>query len=84
MVWKIHESNGVLGYKQSKGDHTLFFKHSHGRELIVLLVYVDNIIRQLLKKKLSAVFEMKDIGNSIISWEMKWPIQNMAFSFIKQ
>jgi hypothetical protein len=33
-----------LGYKQSQGDHTLFFKHSQGGKLTVLLVYVDDII----------------------------------------
>ena len=58
-----------LGYKQSQGDHTLFFKHSQGGKLTVLLVYGDIIItendlieRQLLKKKLSAEFEIKDLG----------------------
>lgn len=58
-----------LGYKQSQGDHTLFFKHLQRGKLIVLLVYVDDIIvtgndlveRQLLKEKLFAEFEMKDI-----------------------
>ena len=33
-----------MGYKQSQGDHTLFIKHSDSREVITLLVYVDNII----------------------------------------
>lgn len=59
-----------LGYKQSQGDHTLFFKHSQGGKLTVLLVYVDDIIvtgddlieRHFLKEKLSAEFEMKDLG----------------------
>lgn len=57
-----------LGYKQSQIYHTLFFKDSQGEKLIVLIVYVDDIIvigdglteRQLLKKKLSAEFEIKD------------------------
>ena len=59
-----------LGYKQSQGDHTLFFKHSKDGKLTILLVYVDDIIitgddlaeRQLLKEQLSTVFEMKDLG----------------------
>ena len=33
-----------MGYKQSRGDHTLFIKHSSQGMVIVLLVYVDNII----------------------------------------
>ena len=33
-----------LGYKQSQGDHTLFFKHSVSGEVTILIVYVDNII----------------------------------------
>ena len=33
-----------IGYKQSQGDHTLFIKHSDSREVVTLLVYVDNII----------------------------------------
>lgn len=58
-----------LGYKQIQIYHTLFFKHSQGKKLIVLIVYVDDIIvigdglteRQLLKEKLSAYFEIKDL-----------------------
>ena len=32
-----------LDYKQSQGDHTHFFKHAAVREVMILLVYVDNI-----------------------------------------
>ena len=31
-------------YKQRKGDHTLFIKHSTARGVTALLVYVDDII----------------------------------------
>lgn len=59
-----------LGYKQSYGDHTLFFKHSQQGKLVVLLVYADDIVisgddladKQLLKVKLAAEFEIKDLG----------------------
>ena len=32
------------GFKQSQGDHTLFFKHSSSGGVTVLLVYIDDII----------------------------------------
>jgi len=56
-----------LSYKQRQGDHTLFFKHSQGGKLNVVIFYVDDIIlieddfteRQLFKEKLSVKFEMK-------------------------
>lgn len=49
-----------LGYMQSQGDHSLFFKPSHKGKRTILLVYVDDIIisgndmneKQLLKEKL--------------------------------
>ena len=33
-----------MGYSQSKGDHTLFIKHSIKEKVIALLVYFDDII----------------------------------------
>ena len=33
-----------MGYRQSQGDHTLFFHHSATGGVIVLLVYVDDIV----------------------------------------
>ncbi|CAN1170240.1 Retrovirus-related Pol polyprotein from transposon TNT 1-94 [Linum perenne] len=60
-----------FGFYQSQADHTLFFKHlPHGR-IIVLIVYVDDIIItgndpkeiKLIKQKLGAQFEIKDLGN---------------------
>ena len=59
-----------LGYKQSQGDHTLFFKHSVSGEVTILLVYVDDIIvtgddkreQQKLSECLAAEFEIKILG----------------------
>lgn len=58
-----------LRYRESQGDHTLFLKHSLVGKLTVLLVYVDNFFifgddlveKQLLKEKLVAEFEIKDL-----------------------
>ena len=33
-----------MGYNQSRGDHTLFIKHSREDKVTALLVYVDDII----------------------------------------
>ena len=59
-----------LGYRQSQSDHTMFIKHSLNGKLILLLVYVDDMIitgddeikKQTLKERLTAQFEMKDLG----------------------
>ena len=56
-----------MGYQQSNADHTLFFKHFHGK----VVVYVDDIViignneeeMLCLKKALSRSFEVKDLGN---------------------
>jgi hypothetical protein len=58
-----------MGYKQCNGDHTVFYRHSR-RQIVVLVVYVDDIILtgddeeeiKPLKKKLSKEFEVKDLG----------------------
>lgn len=34
----------TIGYKQSQGDHTLFFKHTTSKGVTALLVYVDDTI----------------------------------------
>ncbi|KAJ9547057.1 hypothetical protein OSB04_019600 [Centaurea solstitialis] len=58
------------GYKQSRGDHTLFIKHSASGEVTILIVYVDDIIvtgndkaeKEALKQRLAKEFEIKDLG----------------------
>jgi len=59
-----------MGYNQSRGDHTLFFKHSDKKKVTALLVYVDDIIvtgndadeQKILKDKLAKEFDIKDLG----------------------
>src|SRR5204863_679536 len=56
------------GYKQSNGDHTMFYKHENGR-VTILTVYVDDIIItgddkkeiRMLKYYLAEEFEVKDM-----------------------
>jgi hypothetical protein len=58
-----------MGYRQCNGDHTVFYRHSNQR-ITILAVYVDDIIITgddeaeilRLKKCLSRVFEVKDLG----------------------
>src|SRR4051812_3388828 len=58
-----------VGYKQSIGDHTMFYKHENGR-ITILMVYVDDIIItgddkkkiRMLKYYLVEKFEVKDLG----------------------
>lgn len=42
---------GYMGYKQSRGDHTHFIKHSETRGVTALIVYVDDIIITVNAKK---------------------------------
>nr|CAN83771.1 hypothetical protein VITISV_008471 [Vitis vinifera] len=57
-----------MGYRQSKGDHILFIKHSDSSGVTTLLVYVDDIIimrndeneRDL--KEMLEIFEIKELG----------------------
>ena len=57
-------------FVQGQSDHTMFIKKSHEGKMVVLIVYVDDIIltgddvegMEELKKKLSAEFEIKDLG----------------------
>ncbi|KAK1609557.1 hypothetical protein QYE76_033230 [Lolium multiflorum] len=59
----------AMGYRQCNGDHTVFYRHSNQR-ITILAVYVDDIIITgddeaeilRLKKCLSRVFEVKDLG----------------------
>ena len=56
-------------YHQSQSNHTLFLKHSHGRKIIVLIVYVDDVVvtgndtdkMGELKTYLAKEFEIKDL-----------------------
>ncbi|PKU84535.1 putative mitochondrial protein [Dendrobium catenatum] len=58
------------GYRQSQGDHTLFFKHSDSGEVRILLVYVNDIIltgnneeeKASLRKSLTKEFDIKELG----------------------
>ncbi|WVZ82885.1 hypothetical protein U9M48_030093 [Paspalum notatum var. saurae] len=58
-----------MSYKQCNGDHTVFYRHSR-RRIVILAVYVDDIIItgddeaeiNRLKEDLSKVFEVKDLG----------------------
>ena len=58
------------GYKQSKGDHTLFIKHSISGGVTALIVYVNDIImtgndekeKNTLKQCLAKEFEIKYLG----------------------
>lgn len=59
-----------MEYRQSKGDHTLFIKHSNSGGVTVLLVFVDDIVvtsddlkeREELRKCLIREFEIKELG----------------------
>lgn len=56
-----------IGYKQSKGDHTLFTKPREKGTVTAVLVYVDDIIvrrNDVVKKKSleNTYFEIKDLG----------------------
>lgn len=58
------------GFTQAHSDHTLFILNS-GKQLIILIVYVDDIILTgycvvsiaKVKEYLSTVFEVKDLGS---------------------
>ena len=60
----------VFGYDQSRGDHTLFIKHSKEGKVTLMLVYVDDMIvtsndkkeQGRLKERLTREFEIKDLG----------------------
>ena len=49
-----------IGYKQSKGDHSLFIKHSVLGKIFVLLVYVDDII--ITRNDLEGMENLKNVG----------------------
>jgi len=45
---RLTKASMCLGYKQSQRDHTLFFKHSKGEKLNVLLVDVMILLLQVI------------------------------------
>ena len=59
-----------FGYSQSKGDHTLFYKHLAKDKLTILVIYVDDIIitgndpteRTKLEQELKQEFVIKHLG----------------------
>jgi hypothetical protein len=77
----------LMGYRQSPGDHTLFIKHSNSGEVTILIVYVDDIIitgddhmeRDKLRKRLSAEFDIKELGRLKYFLVLKWLIQMRGF-----
>ena len=78
------------GYKQSKGDHTLFIKHCAARGVIALLVYVDDIIvtrndereKHDVKQRLTKEFEIKELGKLLyfLSIEVAYSTQGIFIS----
>ena len=60
----------AIGYGQSRGDHTLFIKHSKEGKVTVLLVYVDDMIvtgndeeeQGRLEERLAKEFVIKGLG----------------------
>lgn len=38
----------LMGYRQSQEDHTLFIKHSTLKGVTILIIYVDDIIKQVM------------------------------------
>lgn len=55
------------GYKQNKGDPTLFIKHSYDDKISIVIIYIDDLIiigdvnqeNEALKKKLAKEFKIK-------------------------
>ena len=60
----------LLGYQQSNGEHTLFFKHTSPNLLTILIVYVDDILItgnnleeiKCLERHLHKNFQVKQLG----------------------
>lgn len=58
------------GFSKSEYDSCVYFKKPHSRDLVSLLLYVDDILIaykhrveiEKLKNELKAVFEIKDLG----------------------
>ena len=71
-----------LGFLQSQGDHTLFYKHSANNKIVIFIVYVYDIILVrygelewfTLKKKLASAFQIKALENNVpmVQWLGHW------------
>ncbi|KAI5350581.1 hypothetical protein L3X38_003472 [Prunus dulcis] len=81
----------ALGFCSSHSDPSLFVKKD-GADVVILLLYVDDIIItgsspsliQLVIDDLSTVFDMKDMG-TLTSWDYRLPMALMGiYLFIKQ
>ncbi|BBG93855.1 transposable element gene [Prunus dulcis] len=78
----------ALGFKLSHSDPSLFVKHE-GSDVIVLLLYVDDIILtgsnanlvQTVVDDLSSVFEMKDMGRLayFLGLQITYPVSGGLF-----
>ena len=75
----LHDYLIELNFKQSSADTCLYINHS-GREVVILLVWVDDIILGCsstsvsddIKRKLSSKFKMKDLGKLSIFLGIKF------------
>ena len=71
-----------LDYRQSQGDHPMFYKHERERRMTVLIVHMDDIIlirndiyeMESLKSKLAVEFEIKNLSNLtyFLGIEVEW------------
>lgn len=94
MVWSNLPMHGLasskrlvsLGYRESQGDHTLFFNHSQKRKFTILLVYIDYIVdyiiisgddlieRQQLKERVYGWISNKGFWKpKVLPWDWSYP-----------
>ena len=51
------------GYHKTQADHCVFVKKFEGGDFLILLLYVDDMLKmRMLKKALNRTFTMKDLG----------------------
>ena len=70
------------GYHKTQADHSVFVKKFDGIDFLILLLYVDDMLIvgrdqakiRMLKKALSQLFAMKDIGpaRQILGMHIIW------------
>lgn len=78
-----------IEYRQSRGNHTLFFKKSDREKLTTFIVHIDDkkVTRNddlkitWLKKKLAGEFEIKDLGKLRYFFQIKvaYSIEDVFF-----